>query len=89
MLQRKKYGNPVECNVCYEWLDAEAFLPEQRHHSSTHTRVCFNCLESRRCVVCKEKKYLKKITTSEWIRAGYADNQGKCNAYSGRSTNGI
>ena len=89
MTIRTQNGAPYEYNVCYEWFCAEAFLPEQQHHNSIHTRVCLGCLETRTCISCHVAKYRKSFSNSEWEHARNADSQGKCNACYERSPHGI
>ena len=86
---RTKDGAPYECNVCYEWFCAEAFLPQQLHHAATHTRVCLGCLETRTCISCHVEKYKTYFTKSEWIHARREDTQGKCRDCCDRSPKGV
>ena len=49
-------GTPLKCNKCQAWKCEAAFLPHQRTHFSTTTRICTDCEDTRVCVVCKANK---------------------------------
>ena len=87
--QRIKDGAPLECNTCNEWLCKEAFEPHQRDHQSTHTRICINCLETRKCINCERWQHKTGFSLGEWERARQNDGRGKCKACCVRSPDGI
>lgn len=68
LARRKTDGAPHECTVCLEWFGEDALLPYQLHHAATHTRVCLDCLETRKCISCRVEKYNKYKGEGEHAR---------------------
>jgi len=77
--QRVAEGTPLRCNKCGFWKSKESFSQKYQHALALCTRVCANCIETRRCRECGEPKEEHDYTRSEWIRCGEANTkQGKC-----------
>ena len=46
-------NRPCQCTACWNYLPETAFEEKQRKWQSTCKRVCFNCVEKRKCKVCE------------------------------------
>ena len=62
-------GVPLQCTNCYMWRAKDAFRPTQQHPSALNTRVCEDCIETRKCQACGENKDEKEFTKREWQHA--------------------
>ena len=74
-------GRPCQCTSCWNYLPETAFEEKPRKWQSTCKRVCFHCVEKRKCKVCDTWKPISAYTDDEWQMAARKETkQGKCTA---------
>ena len=74
-------NRPCQCTSCWNYLPETAFEEKQRKWQSTCKRVCFHCVEKRKCKVCETWKPISAYTDNEWHHAAWKESaQGKCTA---------
>ena len=62
-------------------LPEAAFEDTKRSWQSTNNRVCFNCVEKRKCKLCDTWKPISDYTENEWQHAAWKESaNGKCTA---------
>ena len=64
--QHKADQRPWQCTRCFQWREETAFPEKKRTAHSNHNRVCYNCVEMRKCKVCQIEKNRLQFTESEW-----------------------
>ena len=75
---REEENTPFDCSRCYEWKGEEAFAPHQRSAHSAKTRVCVDCVETRKCIACKLHRQRDAFSQGEWEHAQQNNARGKC-----------
>ena len=62
-------------------LPEAAFEEKKRSWQSTNKRVCFHCVEKRKCKVCEIWKQISDYIENEWQHAAWKESaNGKCTA---------
>ena len=68
---REEENTPLDCTKCYEWKGETAFAPHQRSARSNKTRVCLDCVETRKCKACNLHRERNAFSNGEWEHAAY------------------
>ena len=75
----KDRGCPLQCNTCLLWKAEEGFKSGDLHPNCLNSRVCVDCIEKRECRQCGLVLEQSEFTASAWQRAfRKSDKQGKC-----------